>query len=169
MICQSCGIEAPTRRVAFYQNIGVFVIRFHKSVEGRLCKSCIHRYFWKFSATNLFLGWWGTISFLVTPFFLLNNIGRYTVCLFMPGVPPGATKPQLTADALFRLGQHTQTVVDKLNGGMQLEDVARDVAPLADVTPGQVVLYVLSLIEAQKRQQQRPPDRPASSGIRVDT
>ena len=30
------------------------------------------------------------ISLVVTPFFLLNNIGRYGVCLFMPGVPSGA-------------------------------------------------------------------------------
>jgi hypothetical protein len=154
MICQSCGIEAPTRQVAFYQNIGALVMRFHKSIEGRLCKSCIHRYFWQFSLTNLFLGWWGYISLVVTPFFLLNNIGRYTFCLFMPVVPPGAVKPQLTADALLRLNQHTGTIVDKINGGMQLEDVAREVAPLADVTPGQVVLYVYSLIESQKRRQQ---------------
>ena len=153
MICQCCGIEAPTRQVAFYQNIGLLVVRFHKAMEGRLCKSCIHRYFWQYSTTNLFLGWWGTISLILTPCFLINNIARYSVCLFMPGVPRDAVKPILTADALLKLRPHTGTIVDKLNGGTPLEEVARDVAPLADVTPGQVVMYVFSLIESQKQRQ----------------
>jgi hypothetical protein len=152
MICQACGIEAPTRQVAFYQNIGALVVRFNKSIEGKLCKSCIHKYFWQLSGTTFFLGWWGTISFILTPFFLVNNIARYSVCLFMPGVPAGAAKPMLTADALLRLRQHTDDIVSRLNAGTLLEEVARDVAPLADVTPGQVIVYVMSLIEAQKQQ-----------------
>lgn len=39
MICQSCGVEAPTKYVAFYQNIGALVMRFTRSAEGRMCKS----------------------------------------------------------------------------------------------------------------------------------
>ena len=30
MICQSCGVEAPTKYVAFYQNIGMLVMRTHR-------------------------------------------------------------------------------------------------------------------------------------------
>jgi hypothetical protein len=77
MICECCGIEAATKQVKFYQNIGAIVVRFHKSIAGNLCKSCINQYFWKFTLTNFALGWWGTVSFLITPFLILNNIIRY--------------------------------------------------------------------------------------------
>lgn len=54
----------------------IFARRYHK-VEGELCGRCIERYFWSFTAATLFLGWWGTISFLVSPFILLANIFEY--------------------------------------------------------------------------------------------
>jgi len=151
MICQSCGVEAPTKYVAFYQNIGALVVRFSKSVEGELCKSCIHRYFWSFTSMNLLLGWWGTISLIVTPFFVLNNIGRYLTCLTMPPVPPDATEPQLTDEAIEKLRPHTGELIDRLNDGGKLKEVAEDIAYLAGVTPGQVVCYVRALVAAQKQ------------------
>src|SRR5262245_30525013 len=103
MICQACGIEAPTRYVAFYQNIGLLVMRLSKSIEGNLCKSCIHKHFWEFTGTNLILGWWGVISLIVTPFFILNNVGRYVFCLGMHPVPDKARKPTLTDEAIAQL------------------------------------------------------------------
>jgi len=103
MICQACGVEAPTKHVAFYQNIGALIMRFSKHIEGDLCKSCIHKYCWRFTLTNAFLGWWGVISFIVTPFFILNNVGRYVFCLGMRPVPPGATPPELTDEAIGKL------------------------------------------------------------------
>ncbi|MGH7225470.1 MAG: hypothetical protein ACRELF_19805, partial [Gemmataceae bacterium] len=142
MICQSCGIEAPTKYVAFYQNIGALVVRFSKSVEGELCKSCIHRYFWSFTGTTMLAGWWGSISFLVTPFFLLNNSFRYLTCLSMPAVPPDATKPELTDEAIEKLRPHTDELIARLNQGGKFEEVVEDIAYLAGVTPGQVVYYV---------------------------
>lgn len=153
MICQSCGIEAPTKYVAFYQNIGALVVRFGKSVEGELCKSCIHRYFWSFSLTSLFLGWWGTISFVVTPFFLLNNVGRYLTCLTMKPVPPGASEPCLTEEAVEKLQPYTIELIGRLNEGAKFQEVAEDIAHLAGVTPGQVVCYVRALIAAQEQRQ----------------
>ena len=87
MYCQACGAEAPTRYVEFYQNIGALVVRFPSSIKGHLCKSCIHHYFWKCTLTTLALGWWGLISLIVTPFFILNNIFRYVLCLGMPAKP----------------------------------------------------------------------------------
>jgi hypothetical protein len=79
--CRLCGAEAPTRYVVFYQNIGMVFLRVHRTVEGHLCKPCIHRSFWEFTAITLFLGWWGVISLVMTPFLLLNNVARYVGCL----------------------------------------------------------------------------------------
>ena len=85
--CQSCGAEAETRHVSFHQNIGVLVLRLHSSVQGHLCQACIEREFWGKTMTTLFLGWWGIISFFVTPFVLLFNIMGYLLCLRMTPPP----------------------------------------------------------------------------------
>ena len=116
MICQSCGVEAPTRHVDFYQNIGALIMRYTSRIEGNLCKSCIHKHFWKFTLVNMTLGWWGMISLIMTPCFLINNLVRYMTCLFMPS-SQGATRPQLTPDAVARLGPHTEEIIRRLNAG----------------------------------------------------
>ena len=95
MVCQDCGLEAATKHVAFHQNIGALVVRFPKSVEGELCKACINKHFWKMTGTTFFLGWWGMISLIVTPIFLLNNVGRYLFCLGMPPCTSGRSPPHL--------------------------------------------------------------------------
>jgi hypothetical protein len=82
--CQNCGRRAPTKYIEIYQNIGALIVRFTKSIKGNLCKKCINDYFWPYTLTTLILGWWGIISFIITPFILLNNIGRYLVALPLP-------------------------------------------------------------------------------------
>ena len=61
----------------------MLVMRRQWTLEGRFCKKCINKYFWNYTLTTLLLGWWGTISFLVTPFYLVNNIARYLTALGM--------------------------------------------------------------------------------------
>lgn len=75
--CETCGKHAPTKYNAFYANIGMLVMRRQKHIKAKMCRACTDNYFWRFTATNLFLGWWGAISFFVTCFFMLNNVGRY--------------------------------------------------------------------------------------------
>jgi hypothetical protein len=149
MICQTCGVEAATKYVAFYENTGAVVVRFYRSIEGNLCKSCIHRHFWSFTGTTFVLGWWGTISFFVTPFIILNNLGRYLLCLFMPSVPPGAEPPRLTDEVVERITPHFQDLVDRLNRGEGLADAAEVISKMAGVTPGQVILFVQAVARAQ--------------------
>jgi hypothetical protein len=52
-------------------------MRQHRSIKGKLCKSCIDYCFWNLTGKTMLLGWWGMISFFITPFILLNNIFRY--------------------------------------------------------------------------------------------
>jgi hypothetical protein len=151
MVCQNCGVEASTKHVAFYQNIGLLLMRFHRSIVGNLCKSCIHKYFWQYTLVNLFLGWWGLISLIVTPFFLINNVFRYLCCLGMPAVPAGAARPQLTDEAVSRLTPFTDEIVQRLNSGQKIDEMAVEVAEQAQVSPGQVVIYVQALVEAAKQ------------------
>jgi hypothetical protein len=77
MYCEACGQHPAARHVVFHQNVGLLIIRLSKSIRGDLCGGCIHKYFWEFTAINLLLGWWGIISFIVTPFLVLNNLLYY--------------------------------------------------------------------------------------------
>lgn len=93
MQCQACGARAPTKNVSFSQNIGVVLMRFHKSISGNLCRACIDSNFWSMTLTTLFLGWWGVISFFFTLFILPMNIITYLGALSLPrsgdGMPGG--------------------------------------------------------------------------------
>ena len=106
MTCQVCGIDAPTRWVAFYQNIGMLVTRQWSHVEGNLCRRCIGKYFRSYTLTSLFLGWWGVISFCVTPFILLNNVIRYLMALGLPEPGIAAMNTPSTSDS-YSVGKHT--------------------------------------------------------------
>lgn len=150
MICQGCGVEAATKYVSFHQNIGALVVRFPSSIAGHLCKSCINKHFWKMTGTTLFLGWWGMISFIVTPFFLLNNMGRYLFCLGMDPVQPGAAPPRLTDEAIERITPHANNLFSRLNDGEDFATTAALIADLAGVTSGQVALFVHAVIESQQ-------------------
>ena len=134
----------------FYQNIGALLMRFTKRIDGNLCKSCIHKYFWEFTLITLILGWWGVISFLTTLFYIPNNIIRYLFSLSLKPVPPRATVVELTEEVISRLSPYAETIVARLNSGESLEHVAGDVALRARVTPEQVVLYLRALVIASE-------------------
>jgi ribosomal protein S14 len=75
--CQMCGQYATTRLVSIRQNIGAAYMRFTKIIEGELCRKCIRKYSLQYTAVNLVAGWWGIISFFVTPVYIVNNIYEY--------------------------------------------------------------------------------------------
>ncbi len=151
MLCQKCGVEAATKRVAFYQNIGALVMRFHSSVQGELCKRCIHKTFWTMTLVNCTVGWWGVISFIVTPFFVVNNVARYAMCVKLPPTPKDARPPALDTRAVERLQGVTERLVERLNRGEPLDKVLADTASIAGVTPGQVMLYLRALSAAAEQ------------------
>ena len=92
-VCQACRVKAPTRAVTFYANTGLLVaFRLH-TLEGDLCKRCVHERFWKMTGWSLAFGWWGTTSLVLNLFLILNNVARYAVLLLMPAAPgdPGSS------------------------------------------------------------------------------
>lgn len=92
--CQACGIVAPVKYVDFKQNVGMLLMRKHKTVAGNLCKPCCNRYFWSMTGTTLAVGWIGQISIFIAPIFIINNVVRYIGVLGMPGPGAQAKKPQ---------------------------------------------------------------------------
>jgi hypothetical protein len=91
--CQHCG-KSPTKLVTFQQNIGMLVARRHVSVTKFLCRRCIGGYYRSFTLTTLFLGWWGFISFIMTPVILISNTYNYLKSLRLPS-------PGLPVDSQF--------------------------------------------------------------------
>ena len=154
IICQVCGIEAPSRHVEFHQNIGALVIRYHRQVKGRLCKSCVHKKCWQMTGTTLAIGWIGTISIVIAPIFIISNTVRYLAALGMPAVPPGAKVPVLDQTAIGKIQPLSSDLVTRLNNREELTVVSRDIAKRAGVTPGQVVKYVVAI---SQQAQAAPP------------
>jgi hypothetical protein len=94
--CESCKLPAETKYVEFHENIGMVFMRKHRSVKGNFCKPCIDYYFWNLTGKTMLVGWWGTISFIITPFILLNNILRFIFTIGMEEPPFSITpKPSL--------------------------------------------------------------------------
>ncbi len=152
MFCQNCGVEAPTRHVAFYQNIGAVVVRFGKSVKGDLCKDCIQQIFTRFTLINLLLGWWGVISFILNPFLIINNLVRYIGALSLEPVPSTSIRPVLTESVVARLQPHTEAIFNRLNQGEPLEAVMSSIAYQAGVQPGEAFLYTQAVAQAASKQ-----------------
>ncbi len=90
--CESCNTATQTRNLTFRQNIGVIICRFHKKASGNMCAACAEHYFWQFTGITLLLGWWGMISFIVTPVFLLANLYNYVQVWPIRGYSSGLAK-----------------------------------------------------------------------------
>ena len=150
MICQSCGVEAPTRKVFFVQHIGAIVMFFHRRIGGLFCRNCVNKWFSQYFFVTLALGWWGIISLFATPVVLIIDIVNYFRAWSLAPVPPGAIAPVLTDEAIQQINPLRGDLIRRLNANEPLEPVATDIAARARVTPGQVVRYVQALIAQQK-------------------
>lgn len=148
IFCQSCGREAETRYVEYYQNIGVVLMRFSKHVKGYLCRECTNKYFWSYTGTTLFLGWCGVISFFVTLFILPNNVFRYLGTLGLNAPDPSTQAPRLDDADVERIGPFAVELMQRVNAGEQIETVARSIATRAGASPGQVVLFGFALAQS---------------------
>ena len=90
MYCQVCGASAPTKNVAFSQNVGALFVRSSRTVSGNLCRACIGRSFWRMTLVTLLFGWWHLFLFFTTLFILPSNVVNYVGALSLPraGAPP---------------------------------------------------------------------------------
>ena len=142
MRCQVCGADAATRYVEFYSNVGLLFRRYERSIKGYLCKSCIGGYFWEFTLVSLLLGWWGIVSLVLNPFFILNNIIRFIACLTMPG---SGGQYITDGDVAGMLRPHVQTMRARLKAGIGLLQVAEETAAATGLAADDVYPYVLAV------------------------
>jgi hypothetical protein len=81
--CKVCGQPRPTISGSLNRHIGAVILMFHAHITGHMCKDCIKRIFWQFTPVTLAGGWWGILSFFITPVVLVNNIAFYVRSRFM--------------------------------------------------------------------------------------
>ena len=76
--CDLCGRRPANAGVVRFQgNVGLLVRRYKHELKAEMCGPCLHSQFLKFTLMNFILGWWGTVSMLVTPGYILNNLVEY--------------------------------------------------------------------------------------------
>jgi len=81
--CKACGQFKPTINGSLNRHIGAVVLMYHRHISGYMCKDCIGRIFWEYTPLTCAAGWWGMISFFVTPVVLVNNVAYYVRSRFM--------------------------------------------------------------------------------------
>ncbi|HLJ56893.1 MAG TPA: hypothetical protein VKT77_17770 [Chthonomonadaceae bacterium] len=80
--CEFCKVStAPTTAAAFRCNIGMFITRFELARQGAFCRNCALKWGLGYSAINLICGWWGLISLIVAPIYLVLNLIVLTAAL----------------------------------------------------------------------------------------
>jgi hypothetical protein len=159
VLCQSCGIEAPLKYVRINSNIGMLVARRTQYTRGFLCRPCIQKQFWKHTLTNVTLGWWGMISIVVTPIYIVTNLATYIASLQMKPPAPDAMQPYLNEQSRAKLQPVGDELIKRLNQKQAISDIAAELAARTGVTPGQVVLYARELVK-QPRQASAPSVAP---------
>ena len=99
--------------------------------------------------TTLAVGWLGMISLVLTPFLVINNIFYYLASLGMPATPADAKPPVIDNVVTQKLFPKIDSIMSRLNGKGDFEQIALDVAAETGVTPGQVQAYTRQVIRAR--------------------
>ena len=74
--CQACGSHGPVVGVQFWKNTGMLIMRQTGSLSGDLCRGCVVKKGASMTAHTAVLGWWGTISFVITALILPANMAQ---------------------------------------------------------------------------------------------
>lgn len=117
--CQRCGVLAPTFDVTFHRHIGLILIFMHSQVRGRFCRKCVGTTYRECQLTTLLAGWWGLLSFFITPVVLVMNRIRSLPIrwgLEEPELPGDRRGPRADVGAVLlpgpaRTGPHPATIL----------------------------------------------------------
>jgi hypothetical protein len=90
--CMTCGKESPTWALTYHQNIGILAMHIRKSTPMQVCRSCVHKEYWKRFAILITVGWTSYYSIVIGPVLLIMNTATYIKNL--------TGKPTATPEAL---------------------------------------------------------------------
>ena len=153
MRCDLCNQSEPTTYVELQHNVGMLIMRRVYTTQGELCRRCLSKRFWHHTLSNLTLGWWGTISFFMTWYFLVSNTFTYVRAQGELG-REGARKVEPVRsiaageDARRILERFEHNVRLRLRTGETPEEVARDLARFHGVELADAQRFVTQVREA---------------------
>lgn len=73
--CRFCG-SVPAADVTFRGHRGIILIMQFLRTSGPMCRDCGLAVFRRMTARTLLQGWWGWLSFFITPLVLLSNLAK---------------------------------------------------------------------------------------------
>lgn len=153
MRCDLCSRSEPSTYVELHHNIGMLILRQVRSTEGELCRQCLHRTFWGHTLRNVTLGWWGTISFFMTWYYLASNLVTYLSALHeLRGQRPRhAQRPQVVAgeEARRLLEPFEHNVRLRLRDGEDPEALGKDLARIHEVELAAALHFVERVRESE--------------------
>ncbi|MFI8822394.1 hypothetical protein [Streptomyces sp. NPDC053431] len=91
--CEVCGAQ-PAAAATVRAHQGMVVVMRTVTRRGVFCRTCGLAVYRQMTSETLVTGWWGLLSFFVTPFVVLGNLGARSVFRRMPE-PYGARRPPL--------------------------------------------------------------------------
>jgi len=129
VICERCGRVAPTAAVTFRSLLGLLVVRRTRELSAELCRDCLGEVFRGYTLVTAVGGWWGIISFFLTPVVLGQNVRQYLASR-------GLARPAAGAEQALAVAERTRPLVDnraqwvnaRLAQGCGLRQVAEELA-----------------------------------------
>jgi hypothetical protein len=113
--------------------IGLLVARVYHHKKGRMCPDCISSTFWAYTLTTLALGWWGLVSFFVSPFVIVMNIISYRAVSLSPTYPTTEPPPMLNSSVINSLEPFR-----RLLKGETMDQVCEDIGRRTAASPAEV-------------------------------
>lgn len=159
MRCDSCFRSEPSAYVELHHNVGMLIMRREYATAGHLCRPCLNRAFWRHTLYNLTLGWWGTISFFMTWYFLASNLLSYVQARREIGNRRPLRESRKTAtgeEAQRTLAPFEHNVRMRLRDGDDLGVIAADLARTHDVELEAARRFIDGLLAADARAEDAP-------------
>ncbi|MFI4855082.1 MAG: hypothetical protein ACIAQF_08920 [Phycisphaerales bacterium JB065] len=146
LLCQGCGREAKLARFTQRKQIGLIIARLYSEDRRLLCAPCMSRVYRSMTGVTLVAGWWGIISFFVTPFVLISNTAAYL------GRDRSASKPtgewiddRVPNRVREKLAPHEDWAIEELNAPDRVASsfaIANQVAERAGVSRIYAMIYL---------------------------
>ena len=148
--CDACGQSGPSAPACFSHNVGMLIMRRSEHSEGDFCSSCLWKVFGKHMFLNAILGWWGTISFIMTLYYFVKNVAELAGGLASVGSAGARVAAQRRekerardeTDPATALPPFRHTVRMRLGRGEDPDAIAEDMADIANVSLGAARAFV---------------------------
>jgi hypothetical protein len=138
--------------VRLRHNVGLLVMRREHETSGRLCRPCLGKAFRRHQLSNLVLGWWGVLSFVLTWVYLVDNCRVYFGAkkeLARMAQRPGTARFVAEGSASERLLPFRHNVRLRLRRDEDAVRIAADLAQTHQVPLADAEAFVQELIDRE--------------------